>query len=188
MAHLGLALLATACGGSGDGNSSDDAAPFGLRNEQQRITTELATVKGLLAAAEASVERLHEVITTAAREAENGYQAYLKAPDHERRLMNQALFSRVLVTEEGVVAWEYNEPFATLMEFLGAPTAMPPGKLPKLPPTLARPPRVRPTPEDATGATNGSAPAGGPGRWVLLPSVRVRNRRTWRRGWDLNPR
>ena len=30
--------------------------------------------------------------------------------------MNQAFFKRVLVTEQGVVGWEYNEPFATLMQ------------------------------------------------------------------------
>ena len=97
-----------------------------LKSEQQRITDEMATVKGLLAAAEASVERVHEVAVTAAKEAENCHQAYLKAGDHERRLMNQAFFQRVLVTEDGVVKWEYQEPFATLMELHGAPTVSSP--------------------------------------------------------------
>ncbi len=39
--------------------------------------------------------------------------------------MNQALFKRVLVKETGVVAWEYNEPFATLMKAHGAIQAEP---------------------------------------------------------------
>ncbi len=42
------------------------------------------------------------------------HAAYLAATPRVRRLMNQAFFKRVLVTEEGVVGWEYNEPFATL--------------------------------------------------------------------------
>jgi hypothetical protein len=29
--------------------------------------------------------------------------------------MNQAFFTRVLVTEDGITGWEYNQPFALLM-------------------------------------------------------------------------
>jgi hypothetical protein len=34
--------------------------------------------------------------------------------------MNQAFFKRVWITEEGVVGWEFDEPFATLMRRHGA--------------------------------------------------------------------
>jgi site-specific DNA recombinase len=93
-----------------------------LKTEQQRITDELASVKGVLAAATASFERVQDTVAKAVAWAENCRLAYLESGPHGRRLMNQAFFKRVLVTEEGVVDWEYNQPFATLMQAHGAPT------------------------------------------------------------------
>ena len=92
-----------------------------LKSEQERITSEMATVKGRLAAAQASLDRAQATVDHAVREAEDCHRAYLESTPHGRRLMNQAFFNRVLVTEEGVVGWEYNEPFTTLMEAHGAP-------------------------------------------------------------------
>jgi hypothetical protein len=39
----------------------------------------------------------------------------------ERRLMNQAFFKRIWVTEDGVVGWEYNAPFSGLLRKHQAP-------------------------------------------------------------------
>ena len=47
--------------------------------------------------------------------AENCHEAYLAAGPQLRKQMNQAFFSRILVTEEGVVGWEYQQPFDVLM-------------------------------------------------------------------------
>ncbi len=96
-----------------------------LKSEQQRISDEIASVKGRLAAAQASFDRVQATVEHAVREAEDCHRAYLQSDEHGRRLMNQAFFKRVLVTEDGVVGWEYSEPFATLMEAHGAPLARP---------------------------------------------------------------
>ena len=47
--------------------------------------------------------------------ARNCHGAYGEAGPRVRRLMSQAFFKKVWVKEEGVVAWEFNEPFATLL-------------------------------------------------------------------------
>jgi hypothetical protein len=38
----------------------------------------------------------------------------------DRRLMNQAFFKAIWVTEDGVVGWEYNRPFAASVHADGA--------------------------------------------------------------------
>ncbi len=41
--------------------------------------------------------------------------------------MNQGFFHRIWVTEDGVVGWDYNEPFATLMSAHGVTARQVPG-------------------------------------------------------------
>ena len=86
-----------------------------LKREQTRLSDELAATNGLLEVAVAGRERLEATVREAVRRSENGHASYLQAGPAIRRLMNQAFFKRVLVTEDGVAGWEYNEPFATLM-------------------------------------------------------------------------
>ncbi len=52
----------------------------------------------------------------------------IEADARDRHLMNQAFFNKVWVTGDGVVGWDYNQPFAMLMEVHGAVVT-------KLPPT-----------------------------------------------------
>lgn len=52
----------------------------------------------------------------------------IEADARDRHLMNQAFFNKVWVTGDGVVGWDYNQPFAMLMEAHGAVVT-------KLPPT-----------------------------------------------------
>ena len=70
----------------------------------------------------ADSDRVADTTRRASAWAENCHEAYLQAGPTERKLINQAFFARVLVTEEGVVGWEYNEPFALLMSAHGAPS------------------------------------------------------------------
>ncbi len=103
-----------------------------LKDEQIRIGNEISIAKARLASATASFERVEETVRIAVEKARSCHAAYLEASPHDRRLMNQAFFHRVWVTEDGVVGWDYNEPFATLMSAHGATVT-------KLPPTVAAP-------------------------------------------------
>ena len=96
-----------------------------------------------------------------------------------RKLINQAFFSKILVTEEGVVGWEYNQPFALLMAAHGAPDTT--HVLKPASPTsgskartvgLNRRPYQRKRPSLLARA-------------FCVPSLKDN---TWRKGWDLNPR
>jgi site-specific DNA recombinase len=99
-----------------------DAIPLDLmKKEQQRISDELASAQSALQVASATVESLKAHADEAVVLATDCYTAYRDASDKQRRLMNQAFFKKVWVTEDGVVGWEYNEPFATLLRAHGAP-------------------------------------------------------------------
>lgn len=91
-----------------------------LKSEQGRITEELASVQSALQGTIASADKLRATADAAVAWLHKCYEAYLAASPHERRLMNQAFFRKVWVTEDGVVGWEYNAPFANLMRAHGA--------------------------------------------------------------------
>jgi hypothetical protein len=96
-----------------------------LKREQDRIGKEIGFAEKALAAQTGDSDRVEATVRKATAWAENCHDAYLRAEPVERKLINQAFFSRILVTEEGVVGWEYNEPFATLMDAHGAPSGKP---------------------------------------------------------------
>lgn len=98
-----------------------DAVPLHLlKSEQDRIARERVTAETLLAAAQADFDKVQATLALATGKLRDCYQAYLEAGPRERRLMNQALFERVLVTEEGVIGWDYAEPFGGLMKIHAA--------------------------------------------------------------------
>ncbi len=98
-----------------------DAVPLDLlKSEQTRITGEVSSTQRQLEALVSDLTRVEQTIERAGRWATNCAQAYQKAPHTERKLLNQAFFKRILITENGVTQWEYNEPFATLMAAHGA--------------------------------------------------------------------
>lgn len=93
-----------------------DAVPVDLlKSEQERITAELAGVQAALKVTIANAERLQTTANNAVHWLNTCQRAYEEMSHHERRLMNQAFFTKVWVTEDGVVGWEYNQPFASLM-------------------------------------------------------------------------
>jgi DNA invertase Pin-like site-specific DNA recombinase len=86
-----------------------------LKREQDRITSDIAATTAALAATAFTAEQIETTIERAVAWAQSCHQAYLAASPVQRRLMNQAFFTRVLVTEDGITGWEYNQPFALLM-------------------------------------------------------------------------
>ena len=98
-----------------------DAIPLDLlRKEQTRLTDELEAVQRALAQANASRVECEATADAAVDWAKQCHRAYLELDERQRRMMNRAFFRRVWVTEQGVVGWEYSQPFATLMRAHGA--------------------------------------------------------------------
>jgi hypothetical protein len=92
-----------------------------LKTEQARLSGEIDQLQAALKVSIASGLRLQANADAAVALLDNCHRAYEQMSDRERRLMNQAFFKKVWVTEEGVAGWEYNEPFATLMRKHQAP-------------------------------------------------------------------
>jgi site-specific DNA recombinase len=91
-----------------------------LQQEQARIAHEISVAQSRLATASAEFERIEDTVQTATAKAQGIRAAYLEAEPLERRLINQAFFRKIWVTEDGVAGWDYNEPFATLLAAHGA--------------------------------------------------------------------
>lgn len=92
-----------------------------LKQEQDRISNEMKIATARLSGASRGVKVIERTISAAVERATNCHRTYMEAVASERRLMNQAFFRRIWVTEEGVVGWDYSDPFATLMAVHGAP-------------------------------------------------------------------
>jgi site-specific DNA recombinase len=86
-----------------------------LKNEQERLGSEIASLEKSLEGSIATTTQIQGTVESAVDWLSKCHQAYEAMSESERRLMNQAFFKRIWVTEDGVVGWEYNEPFASLM-------------------------------------------------------------------------
>ena len=95
-----------------------------LGQEQERIGRELNSLQAQALAVNGSVERIEGHVAAAVALASDCHTAYDQSKPQGRRLMNEAFFKRVWVTEEGVVGWEYNQPFEALMTRHGKPALM----------------------------------------------------------------
>jgi site-specific DNA recombinase len=99
-----------------------DAVPLDLlQQEQTRIAAELDSLKLASIQVAGQLETIQNTVEAAVSWATDCHRAYVESQARGRRLMNQAFFSRVWVTEKGVVGWEYNEPFKSLMVRHGKP-------------------------------------------------------------------
>jgi site-specific DNA recombinase len=96
-----------------------------LKEEQERIGKELESLQMAASAGNVKLEGIRETVEKAVAWATDCQHAYLKSSPQGRRLMNQAFFKRVWVTEDGVVDWEYNSPFDQLMARHGKPSQLP---------------------------------------------------------------
>jgi len=79
-----------------------DAIPVSLlKSEQDRIAAELASTYAVVAASEITFEKIGGNLRHALAFLTNCHDAYLRAPTRIRRQMNQAVFERFLVGEDG---------------------------------------------------------------------------------------
>ena len=93
-----------------------DAVPLEiLKAEQARLGSERIQLEGALRESIAGEQQLRNNADAAVRRLKHCHLTYEQMKNRERRMMNQAFFKRIWVTEDGIVGWEYNEPFATLM-------------------------------------------------------------------------
>jgi site-specific DNA recombinase len=96
------------------------AVPLDLmKKEQERIANAMNKAEAALAVTEYTADQIEITIEHAVAFAMNCHDAYMAADDVVRREMNQAFFDWILVTEDGVVEWAYNQPFAMLMSAHG---------------------------------------------------------------------
>jgi site-specific DNA recombinase len=86
-----------------------------LKSEQDRITRELDAANDLLAASETKFETIELTLQVCLTFLTNCYQAYLDAPRLLRRRMNQAVFERFMVSEDGSTEAELTPAFKFLL-------------------------------------------------------------------------
>jgi site-specific DNA recombinase len=85
-----------------------------LRQEQDRITTELRGIASHQSALDATLDDWQCVMNTALRFATRCGNGYRRASDRTRRLYNTAILQRVLVRDGHITEPEYQEPFDVL--------------------------------------------------------------------------
>lgn len=96
-----------------------------LKQEQDRIGTQLAAIERRLEAATLHYDQIQTNLNIALELAEDCYRAYSIAPDHIRRLFNQAFFTHLFVEDDGTIRADLAEPFRTLLDGRLAETAHP---------------------------------------------------------------
>jgi hypothetical protein len=96
-----------------------------LKTEQERINGEIKVAAELAEAATIELSAAIANVGKATAFAMNCHKAYRGGSDATRRLMNQAIFNKIWVTEDGVVGWEYNEPFKLLLTLHDRPAPSP---------------------------------------------------------------
>jgi site-specific DNA recombinase len=176
-----------------------------LQQEQARISGELGSLELASSQVSGQMERIQRHVEQAVAWATDCHRAYTESPARGRRLMNRAFFNRVWVTERGVVGWQYNEPFNTLMTRHGKPADLvivaespsndgieePSGSYERQSPgRLTRAFSLLSSKQPHLAEGVGFEPTVPGGTHALQASVDVAagERPNWRREWDLNPR
>ena len=94
-----------------------------LAAEMNRLTRELIEADAEIAAAKITNADIEAKLAAALRAAGHCVAAYLTAPDHIRRQINQGFFKKLWIDEDGTVERvEFNEPFQALLGDLGTVT------------------------------------------------------------------
>jgi site-specific DNA recombinase len=90
-----------------------------LKTEQDRITIQLQRIEERLSATDIKYVQAENTLKRSLELAETLASAYRDASPSVRRLMNQALFDRLIVDADDGIAGELNDPFALLMVAAG---------------------------------------------------------------------
>ncbi|MDE6259397.1 MAG: recombinase family protein [Oscillospiraceae bacterium] len=95
-----------------------DAIPLELlKSEQQKIAKQLAAIEHEIKAHEHTFDATQKRLADALDLVEDCGRTYRLADAHIKRMLNQALFSKLWVNEDGQVSAEFTEPFQTLVAF-----------------------------------------------------------------------
>jgi site-specific DNA recombinase len=95
-----------------------------LKSEQDRIAGQLARIEEHLSSAEIKYTIAEATLKKALEFVDDPHKAYVEAGPGTRRLMNQALFQRLLINADEDVIGTFNGPFDLLMEAAGRPTTL----------------------------------------------------------------
>ena len=88
-----------------------------LSSEMKRLTRELIEANAEIAASKAANTDVEARLDAALKAANNCLAAYLSAPDHIRRQINQGFFEKLWIGEDGSVERaEFTEPFRALLD------------------------------------------------------------------------
>jgi len=94
----------------------NDAIPLDLlKSEQQKIAKQLATIEHEIKAHEHTFDTISEHLNGALELIEDCGKTYRVADDHIKRMMNQAIFSKLWVDPDGSVTAEFAEPFKSII-------------------------------------------------------------------------
>ena len=94
-----------------------------LKVEQAKISSELAFLEERLGGLELHFDLVERNLKDALALVTNLHGAYLAAPPRIRRLINQSLFEKFLITDEGEVTGELRAPFDLLLRAAGTAEA-----------------------------------------------------------------
>lgn len=95
----------------------NDAIPLDLlKSEQEKITKQLTMIDSEMKSYNATFAAISERLNDALDLIEDCGKLYRYANDQEKRLMNQAIFSRLLVGPDGNLTAEFAKPFDSLVE------------------------------------------------------------------------
>ena len=95
----------------------NDAIPLDLlKSEQQKIAKQLASIDHQVKAQDFAFNEIQLRLGEALDLIEDCGTIYRQAGDHIKKLLNQTIFSRLLVGEDGRVEPEFAEPFAMLTQ------------------------------------------------------------------------
>jgi len=94
----------------------NDAIPLDLmKSEQQKIAKQLAAIDSEIKAHECAFESISERLSEALELMEDCGRTYRLAEDHLKKLLNQAIFSKLWIEKDGRVTAEFAKPFDVLV-------------------------------------------------------------------------
>ena len=95
----------------------NDAVPLNLmKSEQQKIAKQLAAIDSEMKVHECAFSAITERLKEALDLMEDCGNFYRLAEDHIKKLLNQAIFSKLWIEKDGRVTAEFAEPFRTLVD------------------------------------------------------------------------
>ncbi len=86
-----------------------------MKREQGRLSTELNGAAGRLSALTSEFDVVEANLDLAINLAATWHGAYVRATDVERRLLNQAIFEKLFIAEDGSVVHDFADPFDLLL-------------------------------------------------------------------------